>query len=79
MARGLGRGGRPLGSGREDNDSNGAESQQPTPEQIVKHNGAVKAIEWARNPQNPAYNSPESDTIVRAVSENLINGSMQQM
>ncbi len=78
MARGLGRGGRPLGSGREDNESNRAGSQ-PTQEQIVKHNGAVAAIEWARNPQNPAYNSPESDTIVRAVSANLINGSMERL
>ncbi len=79
MARGLGRGGRPLGSGREDNNRGSAGNPEPTQEQIVKHNGAVDAIEWVRNPQNPAYNSPESDTIVRAVSANLINGSMERL
>ncbi len=78
MARGLGKGGRPLGSGSS-HEPEQPESPQPTAEQVVKHNGAVRAIEWARNPQNPAYNSPESDTIVRAVSANLINGSMERL
>ena len=77
MARGLGRGGRPLGSGNQYNEPETTPGYSQS--DIDMHNAAVARIQYYRSPEYPGFGTDAADTMIREASTYLINGRMERL